>query len=173
MSNVSPRSAYSFIPGKSLGMGYFSHAHRSPQDRSCTRETLLYTKKKPIPRCAERAFSVSLLSSRWSGLSAKLSLEANESAKSPSPSLAGQSVIVNQAGLLAPVHRSFASSQRSLPSDCRLSSTCEITPCYSGVTAPAYEVLNSHTGFPMKQSRLCQTKPLHLIQNQYVIFMVR
>ena len=77
-----------------------------------------YAKKKPIPRCAERAFSVSLLSSRWSGLSAKLSLEANESAKSPSPSLAGQSVIVNQAGLLAPVHRSSASSQRFLPSDC-------------------------------------------------------
>ena len=78
-----------------------------------------YAKKKPIPRCAERAFSVSLLSSRWSGLSAKLSLEANESAKSPSPSLAGQSVIVNQAGLLASVHRSSASSQRFLPSDCR------------------------------------------------------
>ena len=49
----------------------------------------------------------------WS-IRAKLSLEANESAKSPSPSLAGQSVIVNQAGLLAPVHRSFASS-RGLP----------------------------------------------------------
>ena len=90
----------------------------------------------------------------WSG-SAKLSLEANESAKSPSPSLAGQSVIVNQAGLLAPVHRSSASSQRSLPSDCRLSSTCEITPCYSGVTAPAYEISDSHTGFPMKHLRLC------------------
>ena len=114
-----------------------------------------YAKKKPILRCAERAFSVSLLSSRWSGLTAKLSLEANESAKSPSPSLAGQSVIVNQAGLLAPVHRSFASSQRSLPSDCRLSSTCEITPCYSGVTAPAYEISDSHTGFPMKHLRLC------------------
>ena len=90
----------------------------------------------------------------WS-IRAKLSLEANESAKSPSPSLAGQSVIVNQAGLLAPVHRSSASSQRSLPSDCRLSSTCEITPCYSGVTAPAYEISDSHTGFPMKHLRLC------------------
>ena len=75
--------------------------------------------KAPSTRCAERAFPVSLLSSRWSGLTAKLSLEANESAKSPSPSLAGQSVIVNQAGLLASVHRSSASSQRSLPSDCR------------------------------------------------------
>ena len=90
----------------------------------------------------------------WS-IGAKLSLEANESAKSPSPSLAGQSVIVNQAGLLTPVHRSSASSQRSLPSDCRLSSTCEITPCYSGVTAPAYEISASHTAFPMKHLRLC------------------
>jgi len=78
----------------------------------------MYAKKKPIPRCAERAFSVSLLSSRRSGLSAKLSLEANESAKSPSPSLAGQSVIVNQAGLLAPVHRSSTPSRRFLLSDC-------------------------------------------------------
>ena len=105
--------------------------------------------KAPSTRCAERAFPVSLLSSRWSGLTAKLSLEANESAKSPSPSLAGQSVIVNQAGLLASVHRSSASSQRFLPSDCRRVSACGITPCYSGVTAPAY------TGFPMKHLRLC------------------
>ena len=76
--------------------------------------------KAPSTRCAERAFPVSLLSSRRSGHHcAKLSLEANESAKSPSPSLAGQSVIVNQAGLLASVHRSSASSQRFLPSDCR------------------------------------------------------
>ena len=160
MSNVSPRSAYSFIPGKSLCMEAFSHAHRSPQDRSRSTgkrdkrkspfrgvqnglfryryawrpfhmhtdllrivphvaRRAFYAKKKPIPRCAERAFSVSLLSSPY-GLvyCAKLSLEANESAKSPSPSLAGQSVIVNQAGLLAPVHRSSASSQRFLPSDC-------------------------------------------------------
>ena len=132
--------------------------------RIVPRTARMYAKKKPIPRCAERAFSVSLLSSRWSGLSAKLSLEANESAKSPSPSLAGQSVIVNQAGLLASVHRSSASSQRFLPSDCRRVSARGITPCYSGVTAPAYGVHDSHTGFPMKQSRLCQTKPLHLIQ---------
>ena len=84
--------------------------------------------KAPSTRCAERAFPVSLLSSRWSGLSAKLSLEANESAKSPSPSLAGQSVIVNQAGLLAPVHRSSASSQRSLSSDCQLNWRAESLP---------------------------------------------
>ena len=37
--------------------------------------------------------------------------------KSPSPSLAGQTVIVNQAVLLAPVHHASASSQESLPSD--------------------------------------------------------
>ena len=117
MSNVSPRSAYSFIPGKSLRMGFVSHAHRSPQDRSCS---AVYGKGKAHPtRCAERAFPVSLLSSRLGLISAPNSLEANESAKSPSPSLAGQSVIVNQAGLLASVHRSSASSRGSLPSDCR------------------------------------------------------
>ena len=75
--------------------------------------------KAPSTRCAERAFSVSLLSSPFGSVyDAKLSLEANESAKSPSPSLAGQSVIVNQAGLLAPVHRSSTPSRRFLPSDC-------------------------------------------------------
>ena len=94
----------------------------------------------------------------WSGhLCAKLSLEANESAKSPSPSLAGQSVIVNQAGLLAPVHRSSASSQGSLPSDCQPPSAYGITRCYSGVTAPAY------TGFPIKQTAILSYS-LHLIQ---------
>ena len=130
--------------------------------------------KAPSTRCAERAFPVSLLSSRavWSQMPNSL-YERYESAKSPSPSLAGQSVIVNQAGLLAPVHRSSASSQRFLPSDCRRVSARGITPCYSGVTAPAYGVHDSHTGFPMKQSRLCQTKPLHLIHQQYLVFMVR
>ena len=131
-----------------------------------------YAKKKPIPRCAERAFSVSLLSSRWSGLTAKLSLEANESAKSPSPSLAGQSVIVNQAGLLAPVHRSFASSRGAFPSDCRLALACEFAHCYSGVTAPAYEIISPYR-IPYEALRLCTAKPLHLIQFLYVIFMVR
>ena len=111
---------------------------------------VFHAKKKPLLQCAERAFSVSLLSSPFGSVyDANLSLEANESAKSPSPSLAGQSVIVNQAGLLASVHRSSASSQRFLPSDCRRVSACGITPCYSGVTAPAY------TGFPMKHLRLC------------------
>ena len=113
--------------------------------------------KAPSTRCAERAFPVSLLSSRWSGLTAKLSLEANESAKSPSPSLAGQSVIVNQAGLLAPVHRSSASSQESLPSDCQPTLAYGITRCYSGVTAPAY------TGFPIKHVAILSYS-LHLIQ---------
>ena len=47
MSNVSPRSAYSFIPGKSLRMGFVSHAHRSPQDRSCN--TVCMEKEKPLP----------------------------------------------------------------------------------------------------------------------------
>ena len=94
----------------------------------------------------------------WSGhLCAKLSLEANESAKSPSPSLAGQSVIVNQAGLLAPVHRSSASSQESLPSDCQPPLAYGITRCYSGVTAPAY------TGFPIKHVATLSYS-LHLIQ---------
>ena len=46
MSNVSPRSAYSFIPGKSLGMGYFSHTHRSPQDRSTRRKKGILCKEK-------------------------------------------------------------------------------------------------------------------------------
>ena len=115
-------------------------------------------KKKPIPRCAERAFSVSLLSSRavWSQMPNSL-YERYESAKSPSPSLAGQSVIVNQAGLLAPVHRSSASSQGSLPSDCQPPSAYGITRCYSGVTAPAY------TGFPIKQTAILSYS-LHLIQ---------
>ena len=127
-----------------------------------------YAKKKPIPRCAERAFSVSLLSSPY-GLvyCAKLSLEANESAKSPSPSLAGQSVIVNQAGLLAPVHRSSASSQRSLPSDCRRE-----------VGARNHSLLQwrDRSGLyriPYEAIEALHAEPLHLIQNQYVIFMVR
>ena len=149
MSNVSPRSAYSFIPGKSLGTGFFSHAHRSPQDRSCS--AVCMEKEKPLPHGVQNGlfrYRYSVPHTVWS-IGAKLSLEANESAKSPSPSLAGQSVIVNQAGLLASVHRSSASSQRFLPSDCRRVSARGITPCYSGVTAPAY------TGFPMKQLRLC------------------
>ena len=90
----------------------------------------------------------------WS-IGAKLSLEANESAKSPSPSLAGQSVIVNQAGLLAPVHRSFASSRGASPVTADVRSARGLAPCYSGVTAPAYEISDSHTGFPMKHLRLC------------------
>jgi len=71
--------------------------------------------EKAHPAAAEWGFPVSSLSSRlvWSQLRQTL-YQANESAKSPSPSLAGQSVIVNQAGLLAPVHRSFASS-RGIP----------------------------------------------------------
>ena len=85
--------------------------------------------KAPSTRCAERAFPVSLLSSRavWSQMPNSL-YERYESAKSPSPSLAGQSVIVNQAGLLAPVHRSSASSQRSLSSDCQLNWRAESLP---------------------------------------------
>ena len=111
-----------------------------------------YSMQRKNPFCSVQnglfRYRYSVPDTVWS-TSAKLSLEANESAKSPSPSLAGQSVIVNQAGLLASVHRSSASSQRFLPSDCRRVSARGITPCYSGVTAPAY------TGFPMKHLRLC------------------
>ena len=113
MSNVSPRSSAPSSWGNLCAC-----SQTCTQISAGSRRESSLAKKKPIPRCAERAFSVSLLSSRRSGLSAKLSLEANESAKSPSPSLAGQSVIVNQAGLLAPVHRSSASSRGFLPSDC-------------------------------------------------------
>ena len=80
----------------------------------------VYEKEKPLPHGVQNGlfrYRYSVPDTVWS-TSAKLSLEANESAKSPSPSLAGQSVIVNQAGLLAPVHRSPASSQGFLPSDC-------------------------------------------------------
>ena len=128
MSNVSPRSAYSFIPGKSLCMEAFSHAHRSPQDRSCS--AVCMEKEKPLPHGVQNGlfrYRYSVPDTVWSHC-AKLSLEANESAKSPSPSLAGQSVIVNQAGLLAPVHRSSASSQRSLSSDCQLNWRAESLP---------------------------------------------
>ena len=114
--------------------------------------------EKAHPAAAEWGFPVSSLSSRlvWSQLRQTL-YQANESAKSPSPSLAGQSVIVNQAGLLAPVHRSSAPSQGSLPSDCQPPSAYGITRCYSGVTAPAY------TGFPIKQTAILSYS-LHLIQ---------
>jgi len=58
----------------------------------------------------------------------------------PFPSLAGQMAIVNQAVLLAPVHRLPAPSQGMRPSDI----PCRVAHCYSGGTAPAY------TGFPIK-----------------------
>jgi len=48
--------------------------------------------------------------------------------------------IVNQAVLLAPVHRLPAPSQGMRPSDI----PCRVAHCYSGGTAPAY------TGFPIK-----------------------
>ena len=106
--------------------------------------TVCMEKEKPLPHGVQNGlfrYRYSVPHTVWS-IGAKLSLEANESAKSPSPSLAGQSVIVNQAGLLAPVHRSFASS-RGFPSDCQLALACEFAPCYSGVTAPAYEIIVS------------------------------
>ena len=133
-----PKEQCSFILGKSLRM--FPDVHTDLRRIAQGIEPRI---EKAHPAAAEWGFPVSSLSSRlvWSQLRQTL-YQANESAKSPSPSLAGQSVIVNQAGLLAPVHRSFASS-RGLPSDCQLALACEFAPCYSGVTAPAYEIILS------------------------------
>ena len=138
MSNVSPRSSAPSSWGNLCAC-----SQTCTQISAGSRRESSLAKKKPIPQQQNGSFSVSSLSSRvvWSRLRQTL-YQANESAKSPSPSLAGQSVIVNQAGLLAPVHRSFASS-RGFPSDCQLALACEFAPCYSGVTAPAYEIILS------------------------------
>ena len=66
--------------------------------------------------------------------------------KSPSPSLAGQTVIANQAVLLAPVHRLPAPSQVS-----PVTYLYRLARCYSGGTAPAY------TGFPIKSCDTCSS----------------
>ena len=155
MSNVPPRSARSSILGKSL-CANTRFAHTDPLRNALQHRV---QKEKPLPHGVQNGlfrYRYSVPHTVWS-IGAKLSLEANESAKSPSPSLAGQSVIVNQAGLLAPVHRSSASSQGSLPSDCQPPSAYGITRCYSGVTAPAY------TGFPIKHVAILSYS-LHLIQ---------
>jgi len=150
--------------------GLFTCTQISSGSFTQRRESRIYKKKSPFRGVQNGLFRYrySVPDTVWSHC-AKLSLEANESAKSPSPSLAGQSVIVNQAGLLAPVHRSSASSQRFLPSDCWQSSTCGITPCYSGVTAPAYEINDSHTGFPMKHWGFDDVKTPALDPIQYEV----
>ena len=55
MSNVSPRSAYSLIPGKPLCTGFFSHAHRSPQDRSAA--PCVWKRKSPFHTVCRTGFS--------------------------------------------------------------------------------------------------------------------
>ena len=63
----------------------------------------------------------------------------DDRAKSPSPSLVGQTAIVDQAVLLTPAHRSPAPSQSM-----RFSDFLQAAHCYSGGTAPAF------SGFPIK-----------------------
>lgn len=84
------------------------------------------TKKSSFPRTEK-----SLIRVRKNILVPK-GQEQQRSRKSPSPSLAGQTAIVNQAVLLAPGHHSPASSRELSPSD-----MCRIARCYSGGTALA------------------------------------
>lgn len=70
--------------------------------------------------------------------------------KSPSPSLAGQTVIVKQAVLLTSDQRSPTPSQIS-----PVTYLCGLAPCYSGGTVPAY------TGFSIKS----QLSYWHLLQS--------
>ena len=59
MSNVSPRSAYSLIPGKSLCTRFSAHAHRSPQDRSTRRKKGIPCKEKtPSAVCRTGFFGI-------------------------------------------------------------------------------------------------------------------
>ena len=135
MSNVSPRSSAPSSWGNLCAC-----SQTCTQISAGSRRESSLAKKKPIPQqqngsfryrhsvlvwfgriCAKLYIKRTNPQNRYSvpdmvwSIRAKLSLVANESAKSPSPSLAGQSVIVNQAGLLAPVHRSFASSRGDSP----------------------------------------------------------